>query len=156
MRNAVWLGRGLVAAVLVMLAAGCETSITERDVEKAAISPGEVYKLVRSRDGGKPNAVLILDPRGPEDFASGHVPGAVNVPIHTVRADRQRDPRWEGYATIVVYGSDPGSAVARGLAKRLMGAGYKDVRFMRDGFVGWARAEYPVERAERTDEAAGR
>jgi len=143
--------RGSWRVVASALAAGvlgsCGTTVTERDVEKAAISSGEVYKLVRTRDGGKPQAVLILDPRGPAEFSGGHVPGAMNVPIHTVRPDRERDARWEAYSTIVVYGSDPGSAVARGLAKRLMGAGYKDVRFMRDGFSGWTRAEYPVARS---------
>lgn len=135
---------GLSGVVLAVGLAGCGTNVTERDVEKAAITSGEVFKLVRTRDGGKPQAILILDPRGSEDFAAGHLPGAVNVPMHTVRPDRDRDARWEAYSTIVVYGADPGSAVARGMAKRLMGAGYKDVRFMRDGYSGWTRAEYPV------------
>jgi rhodanese-related sulfurtransferase len=137
---------GAVVLGLMWFGGGCETSVSERDVEKAAITPGEVYRLIRARDGGRPNAVLILDPRGTEDFAAGHVPGAVNVPLHAVRTGGERDARWEAYSTIVVYGADPGSAAARGLAKRLMGAGYRDVRFMRDGFAGWSRAEYPVER----------
>lgn len=130
---------------------GCGTNITERDVDKARISVADVTELLRARDGGRPEALLLLDPRPAEEFAQGRLPGARNVPMGSVRTDQGRDPRWLGYEVIVVYGRNPAAASARGLTKRLLSLDYKEVRFMEPGFEGWVRAGGRVERAEAPD-----
>ena len=39
---------------------------------------------------GMPAAGMLIDVRSPEDFAAGHVPGAVNIPLDDVLADPAR------------------------------------------------------------------
>jgi ArsR family transcriptional regulator len=126
---------------------GCGVNITERDVDRSRISVEEVAELVRQRDAGTPEAVLLLDPRPGDEFAKGRIPGARNIPMGSVRTDRGLDARWEPYESIVVYGQNPAAASARGLTKRLLGVGYKEVRYFEPGFEGWERAGGRVERS---------
>ena len=64
----------------------------------------------------------LVDVRSPAEFASGHVPGSVNIPLNeidqgTARLDRQR---W----VIVYCASGTRSAVAR---RQLLGRGFERV-----------------------------
>jgi len=82
-----------------------------------------------------PSAVVIVDPRSPERFRAGHIPGAINLPLASVDPSGPRRPELVGRSEIIVYGDDPASPVARAMVKRLMEAGFRNVRF----FAGGAR-----------------
>ena len=63
--------------------------------------------------------VTVLDVRPPEEFATGHVPGAVNIPVHELEK-RLADPVWQrrAWAARALGASDCPEA-ARSIASRL-------------------------------------
>ena len=79
--------------------------------------------------------VVLVDVRTPEEFASGHLPGAVNMPIETF--DPAAVPQEEGRETILYCRS--GNRSGRG-AEQL--AAYLDapVRHLEGGIVAWEGA----------------
>jgi rhodanese-related sulfurtransferase len=89
---------------------------------------------------GGSDAVLI-DVRTPEEFAAGHVPGAVNLP-HTEIADRLDEiPSRE----VIVYCQ---SGKRAGLAGDvLLEAGF-EVGHLEGDMLGWRQAGLPIETGE--------
>lgn len=78
---------------------------------------------------------LVVDVRDAEEFAAGHIPGAINIPLGHL-AQRQADlPR--GRALLVHCQGGYRSAVA---ASVLRACGWERVTDMRDGFAGWTAA----------------
>jgi len=67
--------------------------------------------------------LIVLDVRTPEEFASGHIPGAVNMPLERAFYDF---PSKSAVAPILVYGR-PASADARKAADILRTRGYRNV-----------------------------
>ena len=47
---------------------------------------------------------LLLDVRTPEEFAAGHIPGAINIPVDELRARLGELPRGQGIATYCQVG----------------------------------------------------
>jgi len=82
---------------------------------------------------GEPGFVL-LDVRGPELFARGHVPGAISLPHRKIIASRMAD--WPEGTLFVVYCAGPHcNGAARG-ALRLARLG-RPVKLMAGGITGW-------------------
>lgn len=113
----------------------------------AEIDPGEVARLLRApeREGWH-----LIDVREADEFEAGHLPGARHFPrgFLEVRADLEhpkRDP-WlaDRERRLVLYcGGGNRSALA---AKALLDMGFRCVRSMSEGFAGWTKRGYPVER----------
>jgi rhodanese-related sulfurtransferase len=90
-------------------------------------------------------ALVVLDVRTPQEFAEGHVPGAVNIShdqlegrLSELDADRDRD--------VVVYCR---SGRRAGLALEVLEkAGFKRLYHLEGDYLGWAEAKHPVEAAE--------
>ncbi len=66
----------LIAAALAMTA-GCAAKPERPDVKNATAV--EAMEMMKSESG-----YIILDVRTAEEFASGHIPGAVNIPVETI------------------------------------------------------------------------
>ena len=93
--------------------------------------------LARARDG----LVTVLDVRPAEEYAAGHVPGAVNVPLAELEDWLDRlDPAQE----IVAYCRGPHCVLAFDAVARLRDQGLK-ARRLQDGFPEWKLAGLPVE-----------
>ena len=111
------------------------------------IAPEEAARLLEApeREGWH-----FVDVREESEFAAGHVPGAVLVPrgFLEVKADLshpKRDP-WleERSRKLVLYcGGGHRSALA---AKTLAEMGFVRVVSLREGWAGWTKRGYPVER----------
>jgi rhodanese-related sulfurtransferase/DNA-binding HxlR family transcriptional regulator len=94
--------------------------------------------LARARKG----IVTVLDVRPPEEYASGHVPGAVNVPLKEL-AKRLKDlPQGQ---EIVAYCRGPHCVLAFEAVAQLREKGFQ-ARRMEDGFPEWREAGMPVEK----------
>lgn len=118
---------------------GCSSQVSDRNVRRIELR--EVSRPVEREDRG----TLIIDARSPGEFGAGHIPGARNIRSPDIDT-RERDPELERFRTIIVYGNDPGSAPAVSLVKKMMIAGYKDVRLFEQGFNAWRNAGLPIER----------
>ncbi|MBZ0314797.1 MAG: hypothetical protein K8L91_00150 [Anaerolineae bacterium] len=84
--------------------------------------------------------LFLLDVRSPDEYAEGHIEGAVNVPIETVADNLALLPALD--ANIVVYcGSGHRSAIIMEVLNLL---GYTNVRSLLGGTKAWMTSELPV------------
>lgn len=89
-----------------------------------------------------PEPPLVLDVRTPGEFASGRVPGAVNVPVNEV-AQRIEALAPARDRDIVVY-CEKGPR-ARAAQATLQGAGFTSVRHLEGDMSAWRRQKLPCE-----------
>jgi hydroxyacylglutathione hydrolase len=121
------------ALVLAALACGPSGEPAASD----AISAQEL--LTRLEAGSSP---MVLDVRTAEEFGSGHIPGAVNIP-HTELAERIDEIGPDRSSEIVVHCERGRRAgIADGL---LSDAGFTTVRDLDGHMSGWREAGHPVE-----------
>jgi len=85
--------------------------------------------------------VTVLDVRPKEEYAAGHVPGAISVPIselekHLEQIDSQQE--------IVAYCRGPHCILAFDAVEKLRNKGLK-ARRLQDGFPEWKLAGLPIE-----------
>jgi len=93
--------------------------------------------LARMRDG----LVTVLDVRPADEFATGHLPGAVNVPLGELEQRlSDLDPEQE----IVAYCRGPWCVLSFEAVATLRARGFK-VRRLEDGWPEWRAAGLPVE-----------
>lgn len=86
---------------------------------------------------------FLLDVREPEEFATGYIAGAVNVPIRTVARSLDRLPKSKSTEIITVCPSGFRSAqVTMGLTL----LGYTNVKTMVLGMREWNGQRFPVVR----------
>jgi rhodanese-related sulfurtransferase len=90
----------------------------------------------------KEGEVTVLDVRPPEEFASGHLPGAVNIPLKDLEEKLGVLPHDQ---EVVAYCRGPYCVLAYEAVARLRERGF-EARRMEDGFPEWQTAGYPVER----------
>ncbi|MDA3833544.1 MAG: metalloregulator ArsR/SmtB family transcription factor [Spirochaetales bacterium] len=93
--------------------------------------------LARVRDG----LVTVLDVRPPEEYAAGHVPGALNIPLHELE---QRLDELGKDQEIVAYCRGPHCVLAFDAVARLREKGLK-ARRLEDGYPEWKTAGLLVE-----------
>ncbi len=96
--------------------------------------------LKRTKEG----LVTVLDVRPEEEFAAGHVPGAINLPLKDLKkrlGDLPRDQE------IIAYCRGSHCVLAFEAVAELRKQGYT-VRRMEEGYPEWKAAGLPVEDAE--------
>lgn len=86
--------------------------------------------------------MLLLDVREPDEFRSGHIAGAVNVPVRQLPARVMELPQEKGLKIVAYCASGIRSAYA---TMFLRVYGYGDVRTLAHGIRGWVAEGYPVE-----------
>jgi len=98
---------------------------------------------------GDGSQALFVDVRSAKAFQSGHIPGALNMPIDSFEREWNRLPK---NRMIVLYedGRSSGDicAFSRSAGRILLteGFGYNDVEVYRDGLAGWTKAGLPIKR----------
>ena len=104
-------------------------------------SPPQVTpQQVREMQAQKSTAPFVLDVRTPEEFATGHVPGAVNIPYDQVASRLVEIPKDKDVVLYCRSGRRAGIAAAE-----LEKAGYKDLQLMQGDMPAWEKAGLPVE-----------
>ncbi|NOZ09627.1 MAG: metalloregulator ArsR/SmtB family transcription factor [Gammaproteobacteria bacterium] len=94
--------------------------------------------LTRAREG----LVTVIDVRPTEEYAAGHVPGAVNIPLSELEGHLDR---FEPGQQIVAYCRGPYCVLAFDAVEKLRARGYQAWR-LEEGFPEWQTAGLPVER----------
>jgi rhodanese-related sulfurtransferase/biotin operon repressor len=93
--------------------------------------------LRRMRD----SLVTLIDTRPPEEFAAGHLPGAINLPLSELKRRLRELPRDQG---IVAYCREPYCVLSYEAVAELRKRGFKAFR-LEDGYPEWKAAGLPVE-----------
>lgn len=87
------------------------------------------------------NQVLVVDVREADEFAGGHIPGSVNMPLSSFQPSRLPDPRGRALVLTCLGGKRSGMALDKCMAAQ---AGVDT--HLAGGFGAWAKAGLPVER----------
>jgi rhodanese-related sulfurtransferase len=108
--------------------------LAHRD-EMEAVPAGEV--LERAKKG----LVVVLDVRPPEEFAAGHLPGAINIPIHELAKRLKELPKRQ---EVIAYCRGPYCLMSYDAVSLLRKKGRK-ARRLEAGLPEWRAAGLPVE-----------
>jgi rhodanese-related sulfurtransferase len=100
-------------------------------------------ELLRMIDAG--TAPMVLDVRTPEEYAEGHVPGAINISHDELpeRLDEVASARDTG---VIVYCR---SGRRAGIAEELLLAqGFNNVQHLEGDMIAWLEADRPIDRQQ--------
>jgi rhodanese-related sulfurtransferase/predicted transcriptional regulator len=103
------------------------------------LEPVEPAELI---DRAKKGLVTVLDVRPQEEYAAGHVPGAVNIPVEQLEKRLAKLPQRR---EVVAYCRGPYCLLSFEAVELLRKRGLK-ARRLRSGFPEWRAAGLPVER----------
>ena len=90
----------------------------------------------------KKGLVTVLDVRPEEEYAAGHLPGAINVPVGRLESYLSKLPKRK---EVVAYCRGPYCLMSFEAVEKLRKRGWK-ARRLQDGFPEWRAAGLPVER----------
>ena len=107
--------------------------LTHRD-EMEPVPAAEL--LARARKG----LVTVLDVRPTEEFAAGHIPGAINVPIEKLEGYLSKLPKRK---EVIAYCRGPYCLMSFEAVARLRQLGWR-ARRLENGFPEWRAAGLPV------------
>ena len=85
--------------------------------------------------------VTVLDVRPPEEYAAGHVPGAINVPVEKLEGYLAQLPKKR---EVIAYCRGPYCLMSLEAVAALRKRGWK-ARRLEDGFPEWKAAGLPIE-----------
>ncbi len=90
------------------------------------------YLLKQDRD------CLLIDARFASDYASGHIDGAINIPMNSSSEKRQSTLKGIGKSKqIVVYCQSASCKFAEKVAIKLMDDGFSDISIFKGGWQEW-------------------
>jgi rhodanese-related sulfurtransferase/DNA-binding transcriptional ArsR family regulator len=112
-----------------------QTWLAHRD-ELEPVPAREV--LARLKNG----LITVLDVRPAEEFAAGHLPGAINVPVEKLQTYLSKLPKRK---EVVAYCRGPYCLMSFDAVEKLRKRGFKAKR-LQDGYPEWRAAGLPVER----------
>jgi rhodanese-related sulfurtransferase len=98
---------------------------------------GREELLDRSRRG----MVTVLDVRPPGEFAAGHIPGAINIPVQQLRRRLRELPKGR---EVIAYCRGPFCLMSFDAVQLMRRRGLK-ARRLRDGMPEWRLAGLPIE-----------
>lgn len=105
------------------------------------VSLNEAEQAIREAD-------LLLDVREADEFAAGHLPGAILVPRGLLEFRLSSTPTMESRdLKVVLYCKTSGRAALA--AKAMQEMGYLNVQSIAGGFDAWAAAAKPVVKPEQ-------
>jgi rhodanese-related sulfurtransferase/DNA-binding transcriptional ArsR family regulator len=90
----------------------------------------------------KSGLVTVLDVRPAEEFAAGHVPGAINVPVDKLETYLSKLPKRK---EVIAYCRGPYCLMSFEAVEKLRQRGFKAKR-LENGYPEWRAAGLPVER----------
>lgn len=121
--------RYAIHSLLVTAALACAV-VTHADEPTPRITQESLLKRIEQKDA----SMIILDVRTPEEFAAGHVPGAINIPYTHLPA-RVSELHDAGDKEIVVYCAT--GVRAERAVKRMREQGYTRLLHLDGDMKGW-------------------
>lgn len=105
--------------------------------KRDSLEPVSRDELLRRKKAG---AVFVIDVRPSEEFAAGHIPGAMHLPLAALERRLAELPRDQ---EIVAYCRGPWCVLAFEAVARLRACGFQ-ARRLQDGFPEWKLSRLPV------------
>ena len=127
----------LAGAVVLALVIVITNESRLRATAFAAISSQEVIRLMNQ-------GALVLDIRKPEQFASGHVNGAKQLPSDQILTAGDSYKRFKEKPVVVI---DESGSLAAAAVRQLNHQGFTKAFSLRGGFSGWRAENLPVTKA---------
>jgi rhodanese-related sulfurtransferase len=106
--------------------------------DRRALEPVPARELL---ERAKKGLVTVLDVRPAEEYAAGHLPGAVNIPIEQLEGGLARLPKKR---EVIAYCRGPYCLMSFEAVAKLRQRGWR-ARRLEDGFPEWRAAGRPVE-----------
>lgn len=120
--------------------------VTASPAAGATGQPQEIDSIALAKAIFDEGEVLFVDARSQKDYANGHIPGAISLPVgqfeERIASFLNRYPLEQ---PIVTYCSGRTCEDSHDLARFLSDIGFTNVRIFIDGFQGWEAEGYPVE-----------
>ncbi|HMQ71251.1 MAG TPA: metalloregulator ArsR/SmtB family transcription factor [Rubrivivax sp.] len=117
-----------------------ERIVRENFRSRDALQPVRREELLKLARGGE---AVVIDVRPADEYAAGHIAGAINVPVESL-------PRWLRQLPkgreVVAYCRGPYCMLAFDAVDKLRRKGYR-ARRLEDGFPEWQASRLPVDRA---------
>jgi len=119
----------------ILLAAAVFFSATAARAGVPTADADEIRALLAS----EPGSVLVLDVRTPGEFALGHIPEAVSIPMSDIPWRLGEIPREKKIVAVCASGARSGA-----VTDYLIEQGYPWVKNYAGGMVDWARKKLPI------------
>jgi rhodanese-related sulfurtransferase len=91
-------------------------------------------KQITPKELDQMKGMMLLDVRSDKEYAQGHVPGAINVPLADIGEKVKKHKKDKD---LVVYCRSGNQSIWA--IKRLMGMGYKNLYNLKGGYNAWKR-----------------
>ena len=154
-----WIGRDLAAEMVSLddLSAGTEVARIDTDDPMAIAGAGAADGLPEIPDLDRPievqldavkrftdaRAALLIDAREPDEYAEGHIPGAINLPYDIAVGDPDGLMRLDaGGRPLIVYCGGGDCELSMSLAWELLANGQTKVMVYTGGYPEWVEAGY--------------
>lgn len=139
-----YLGLAIVVTGLVVGIGACSSGSPAPAASAAvAAAPEKVNTKIAPADYqskfGAGSDHILIDVRTPEEFASGHIPGSVNIPVDSLGQRLSEVPQDKPVVLYCRSGNRSGQA-----AQILDQAGYSQIYDL-GGIVTWQQQGYPVQ-----------
>ena len=102
------------------------------------ISPTEAVQCMNREKG------VVIDVCGADEYAQGHIKGALNVPLDELEARLEKAVKNKNTPVIMVCAAGARSKRAQAIAQKL---GYEKVHSLHGGLKAWKEANLPVAKA---------
>jgi len=86
---------------------------------------------------------VIIDVNKSPDFADGHIPNSINIPLEDLRSDDKSLVKHKDRTAIIVCQT---GARSRKAAKQLIDFGFSNVNVLRGGLISWTKENLPISR----------
>jgi rhodanese-related sulfurtransferase/DNA-binding transcriptional ArsR family regulator len=107
--------------------------------DRSEAEPVSMKELLRRRRSGD---VVVLDTRPAGEYAAGHIPGALSMPVDDLERRLKELPRKKAY---VAYCRGPYCIYADRAVEILKANGRRRAQRLREGFPDWRAAGLPME-----------
>ena len=124
---------------LLLLSLSCLVTGSAFAADVVGINPEALLERAKKAD----ESFVILDVRTPEEFAQGHVPGAINIP-HDKLGDRIAELMGDKNKDVVLYCRSGRRAVLA--ADTLKAGGFTKLLHLEGDMQQWTEAKRPTEK----------
>ena len=128
--NHVLLVSGLVAAVLAVMF----NELRLRSQSVTHVSAADAVRLINK-------GALVIDVRKPDEFGTGHIVNARNVPLERVQKDDEAVHKNKSKILLAVCADGSTSGRAAGLLRK---AGFENAFSLKGGLAGWRADNLPL------------